>query len=92
NVGQNIAYVRSDKDFYVKWTSPDWMRVQDAPNASVAIFNQGSQEASASLNVNGAGVNKQENLKLKPGANFVSLPLKANGLDNKIDLALAVGG
>ncbi|MBC3919075.1 alpha-2-macroglobulin family protein [Undibacterium sp. CY18W] len=92
NVGQNIAYVRSDKDFYVKWTSPNWMRVQDAPNASVAIFNQGNQDASASLSVTGSGVNKQENLKLKPGANFVSLPLKANGLDNKIDLSLAVGG
>ncbi|BBB59972.1 putative UPF0192 protein YfaS [Undibacterium sp. KW1] len=92
NVGQNIAYVRSDKDFYVKWTSPNWMRVQDAPNASVAIFNQGNQDASASLNITGSGVNKQESLKLKPGANFISVPLKANGLDNKIDLSLAVGG
>ena len=92
SVGQNIAYVRSDKDFYVKWTSPNWMRTQDAPNASVAIFNQGNQEATASLNVTGSGLNKQESLKLKPGANFVSLPLKANGLDNKIDLALNVGG
>lgn len=92
SVGQNIAYVRSDKDFYVKWTSPNWMRVQDAPNASVAIFNQGNQEAAASLNVTGSGLNKQESLKLKPGANFISLPLKANGLDNKIDLALNVGG
>ena len=92
NVGQNIAYVRSDKDFYVKWTSPNWMRVQDTPNASVAIFNQGNQDASASLNITGSGVNKQESLKLKPGANFISVPLKANGLDNKIDLSLAVGG
>ncbi|MFZ6656985.1 alpha-2-macroglobulin family protein [Undibacterium sp. TJN19] len=92
NVGQNIAYVRSDKSFYVKWTSPNWMRVQDTPNASVAIFNQGNQEATANLSVTGAGANKQESIKLKPGANFVSVPLKPNGLDNKVDLTLSVAG
>ena len=91
-VGQSIAYVRSDKDFYVKWTSPNWMRSQDAPNASVAIFNQGTSEAGVELSAAGAGVKQTQKLKLKPGANFVSLPLKPGGGDNRIDLKLASGG
>lgn len=91
-VGQNIAHVRSDKDFYVKWTSPNWMRTQDAPNASVAIFNQGGKEATVELSANGAGLNKRDSIKLKPGANFVALPLNASSGDTQIELALATGG
>ncbi len=89
-VGQNVSYVRSDKDFYVKWTSPDWMRAQDAPVASVAVFNQGNRDATAELSASGGGLKRRDTLKLKPGANFVALPLNASAADTQIDLALAV--
>ena len=91
-VGQNVSYVRSDKDFYVKWTSPNWMRVQDAPNASVAIFNQGNKEAAVDFNATGAGLNRHETLKLKPGANFVHLPLSVASGDAQVNLALSSAG
>ncbi|HEX7640794.1 MAG TPA: alpha-2-macroglobulin [Burkholderiaceae bacterium] len=91
-VGQNLAYVRSDKDFYVKWTSPDWMRVQDAPVASVAIFNEGNKEAKLELSATGAGLKKHDALTVKPGANFVPLPLSAAAGDSHIDLALTQNG
>lgn len=96
NVGQSTSYVRSDKDFYVKWTSPNWMRVQDAPNASVAIFNQGDKEATVSLAVAGTtfnnNANKLENVKVKPGANFVTLPIKGSTTDTNVQLSLSTAG
>ena len=92
SVGQSVAHVRSDKDFYVKWTSPTWMRDQDAPNASVAIFNQGASDATVELIANGAGLKRRDTLKVKPGANFVSLPLNAKGSAAQVDLALSMGG
>jgi uncharacterized protein YfaS (alpha-2-macroglobulin family) len=87
-VGQNVSYVRSDKDFYVKWTSPDWMRVQDAPIASVAIFNQGNKDAKLELSATGTGLKRRDAITVKPGANFVSLPLNASAGDMSVDLAL----
>lgn len=91
-VGQNVAYVRSDKNFYVKWTSPNWMRQQDMPIASVAIFNQGNQDATVELRATGAGLKRHDMVRLKPGANFVALPLNAATTDTHVDLALAVAG
>lgn len=91
-VGQNTAYVRSDKDYYVKWTSPNWMRSADKVNASVAIFNQGQKDTKAELNATGLGVNRKDTVTLKPGANFVALPLTANLGDGQLNLALTVDG
>ncbi len=88
-MGQRLAYVRSDKPFYVKWTSPNWLRAQDAPVASVAIFNQGQQEASAELQTSGL-MQRRNNVRLKPGANFVALPLLPQGKDGVLNLALTV--
>ncbi|MEO8752100.1 MAG: MG2 domain-containing protein, partial [Casimicrobiaceae bacterium] len=91
-VGQSVAHVRSDKEFYVKWTSPAWMRDKDAPNASVAIFNQRNTDVSVELAASGSGANRRETLTVKPGANFVSLPLHATGNDARVDLVLSLGG
>jgi uncharacterized protein YfaS (alpha-2-macroglobulin family) len=91
-VGQSVAYVRSDKDFYVKWTSPTWLRAEDAPIASVAVFNQRNAEAAVELTATGAGLQRKETLKLKPGANFVALPLKASGAEGTVEVKLAAGG
>jgi hypothetical protein len=91
-VGQSVAHVRSDKAFFVKWTSPDWMRIQDAPNASVAVFNQGNKDATVELIASGLGLNRKDTLQVKPGANFVSLPLNAKSNERQVNLALAVNG
>ncbi|MDD4929429.1 MAG: alpha-2-macroglobulin [Gallionella sp.] len=91
-VGQNVSHVLSDKDFYVKWTAPDWMRAKDAPNASIAIFNQGNQEAVGELMATGGGLKRRDTLKLKPGVNFVSLPVTPSMTENRVNLALSVNG
>ncbi|HSI52139.1 MAG TPA: MG2 domain-containing protein [Ideonella sp.] len=76
-VGQQTAWVRSDKPFYAKWTSPDWQRVGDKAQASLALFNQGSSAQSVEWSAQGAGVAQQGSVTLQPGANFVNLPLNA---------------
>ncbi len=92
-VGQQVSYVRSDKDFYVKWTSPNWLRSSDQPVASVAIFNQGNKEASVDFIANGAGLkNKRDSVTLQPGANFVKLPLNVSAGDTQLDLSLQKSG
>ncbi len=79
-VGQQTAWVRSDKAFYAKWTSPDWQRLGDQADASLALFNQGQKEAAVEWTAQGGGAQQQGKLTLKPGANFVALPLKAAAL------------
>ncbi|MEK8030019.1 MG2 domain-containing protein [Ideonella sp. DXS29W] len=76
-VGQQTAWVRSDKAFYAKWTSPDWQRVGDRADASIALFNQGRDAQEVEWSAQGGGVSQQGKLSLKPGANFVTLPLSA---------------
>lgn len=88
-VGQQTAWVRSDKAFYAKWTSPDWQRVGDKSQASIALFNQQREERSVEWAVNGPGVNLRETVKLKPGANFVTLPLAAEQA-GALELALTL--
>jgi len=91
-VGQSVAHVRSDKEFYAKWTSPAWLRAQDRPQASVALFNQGSRDAAVVLAATGAGLNLRETRTLRPGINFVSLPLNGAGGDNLVTLTLSSAG
>ncbi len=95
-VGQSVSHVRSDKEFYVKWTSPNWMRTKDEPNASVAVFNQGNTEATIELAATGVGLKRRDTLKVKPGANFVSLPMPTpaslTASDTQVDLALSIRG
>ena len=91
-VGQNTAYVRSEKPFYIKWTSPTWMRSGDAPNASVALFNQTSQETAVDINLSGVGISYAKSLSLKPGINFMPLPLKAIPYDSRLSFTLSVKG
>jgi alpha-2-macroglobulin len=72
-VGQKTAHVLSDKPYYVKWTSPDWLRSGDAPIASVAVFNNTRQEQALELAAQGAGLNLTRKFKARPGANFVPI-------------------
>ena len=91
-VGQSTAAIRSDKDFYLKWTSPNWLRRQDTPNASVAIFNQGNQPATVELTASGAGLQRRQSVVLRPGANFVALPLQTGADKLQMDLTLTAAG
>lgn len=77
DVGQQVAWIRSDKPFYAKWTSPDWQREGDKATASVALFNQTGAEATVDWTAQGAGVEAHAQAKLKPGVNFVQVPLVA---------------
>ncbi len=74
-VGQRSAYLRSDKNFYAKWTAPDWLRAGDAPLASVAVFNQGAAEQALEVVLTSGAVVKSEKIKAKRGVNYVQFAL-----------------
>jgi uncharacterized protein YfaS (alpha-2-macroglobulin family) len=78
NVGQQLAWVRSDKPFYAKWTSPGWQREGDKATAAVALFNQTGADASVELQASAPGFERKDKVTLKPGVNFVDVPLAAD--------------
>lgn len=78
DVGQQVAWVRSDKAFYAKWTSPAWQREGDHAVAALALFNQTGATASVDWAAQGAGVDRRGTASLKPGVNFVDVPLAAD--------------
>jgi len=80
-VGQQVGWVRSDKPFYAKWTSPDWQRQGDQAQATIALFNQTGREAKVEWEARGPGVERKDSLTVRPGVNFVTLPLLADAVD-----------
>ncbi len=78
NVGQQAAWVRSDKPFFAKWTSPDWQREGDSAVAALALFNQTGAEATIEWSAQAPGVDSHGKATLKPGVNFVDVPLVAD--------------
>ncbi len=72
-VGQSTSDILSHKDFYVKWTSPKWLRNNDSATGNMAIFNQTSQDQQVKVSLQGA-LAQDENVTLKPGINFVDVP------------------
>jgi len=77
SVGQQVSWVRSDKPFYAKWTSPAWQREGDQAQAAIALFNQTGKDAKIEWEAKGLGVDAKETVSVSPGANFVQLPLAA---------------
>jgi len=75
-VGQRTAYLRSDKPFYAKWISPNWMRNGDAPVAALAVFNQTEHDQAVDISLSGGGVKKSETLKAKRGINTLNISLE----------------
>jgi uncharacterized protein YfaS (alpha-2-macroglobulin family) len=78
NVGQQIAWVRSDKPFYAKWTSPNWQREGDKATAAVALFNQTGADAAVDWQASAPGFERSGKVTLKPGVNFIDVPLAAD--------------
>jgi len=79
-VGQRTASIRSDKGLYLKWTGPQRYRAEDAPRIDLVAFNQGAQDVAADLVVMGAGLNVNQSVTLKRGANYLHLPVAQGAL------------
>ncbi len=75
NVGQQLGWVRSDKPFYAKWTSPNWQREGDQSQAAIALFNQTGQDTQLEWEARGPGIERKERVSVAPGVNFVTLPI-----------------
>lgn len=73
-VGQGSAWVRSEKPFYVKWTSPNWLRQGDKPLASIAVFNETDKPQVVDLQLS-QGLSLTRKLVTQPGINFTEVPL-----------------
>jgi alpha-2-macroglobulin len=92
-VGQQTAWVRSDKPFYMKWASPAWQRVGDRAQVALAVFNQSGQVQGVEWAAKAAGVDARSTVQLNPGINFVQLPLNAEQVGSSpMALTLSQGG
>lgn len=72
-VGQNISHILSNKDVYLKWTSPRWLRADDQSTGNLAIFNQTNQVQKVQLSMEGA-LTKTQKVSLQSGINFIEVP------------------
>ena len=92
-VGQQVSWLRSDKPFFAKWTSPDWQREGDKAQAAIALFNQTGAPARVEWEASGAGTAAKASVDVQPGANFVVLPLAAeSAASGRVQLTLRQDG
>ena len=73
-VGQHKAFVRSEKDLYLKWSGPTRFRTGDHPALGLLAFNQQKQVISADWSVNLAGQTRHKTVELHPGINYLAMP------------------
>ena len=76
-VGQRTASIRSDKALYLKWTGPQRFRESDQPRLDMVAFNQTDKDITADWIVSGAGLNINQRVTLKRGANYLRAPVTA---------------
>jgi len=76
-VGQRTASIRSDKPLYLKWTGPQRFRESDQPRLDMVAFNQTDKDITADWIVSGAGLNINQRVTLKRGANYLRAPVTA---------------
>jgi alpha-2-macroglobulin len=91
-VGQKVATVRTDKELYATWTSPNWMRAGDIPVATLALFNQTSGPQAVEIDVEGPGISRTQRVTLRPGANYVEQRLAGTNGDGAIAVAIKRNG
>ncbi len=72
-VGQNTTHILSNKDLYLKWTSPRWLRADDQSTGNLAIFNQTNHVQKGQLQMQGA-LSQAQDVSLQPGINFIEVP------------------
>lgn len=85
-VGQRTAYLRSDKAYYVKWTSPDWMRAGDAPRAAVAVFNQTGKAQPLEVALAAGTQRTSKALHARPGVNYTEFGLSASSAPLRLEI------
>ncbi|MCX4162830.1 MULTISPECIES: alpha-2-macroglobulin [Paraburkholderia] len=90
-VGQRTAYVRSDKALYLKWSGPAHFRANDKPSIDMLAFNQANTDVQADWIVDGGGLSVNQKVTLKPGANYLKLPVVAMK-PGVVDATLRQGG
>ncbi|MDR2625823.1 MAG: alpha-2-macroglobulin family protein, partial [Zoogloeaceae bacterium] len=73
--GQGVSFLHSDKSLYAKWTSPNWLRAGDTPEAAIAIFNNGKESRPVSALLTVAGKTLTQEAKLKRGVNYLVFKL-----------------
>ncbi len=78
-VGQRTGYVRSEKNFYAKWTAPTWLRAGDTPQAAIALFNQTAGEQDLEVTLSGGGVVETQKTHARRGVNYINFALTRGG-------------
>jgi uncharacterized protein YfaS (alpha-2-macroglobulin family) len=73
--GQRAAYLTSHKDFYAKWTSPDWVRVGDAPQAQLALFNNAGGRRAVEVVLRQGGLVTRREVNLPRGVTYLPFDL-----------------
>jgi alpha-2-macroglobulin len=87
-VGQHTASITSSKPVYLRWSGPTRFRVGDVPQVGLIVFNEKRTPVAATLKVDGIQTDRpSRDLTLKPGDNFVDLPLTVTQ-DAQVDLQL----
>jgi alpha-2-macroglobulin len=90
-VGQRTAWINSFKPLYLTWTGPARFRQGDGPLVDVAAFNQTGKPADVDLVASGSGLNLSRKLLLKPGTNYIVLPM-TEAREGAVTLQLKQGG
>ena len=90
-VGQKTASVQSFKPLYLTWTGPTRFRQGDAPVIDLVAFNQTERETKADFSASGSGLSVMRKLDLKPGPNYLSLPV-AQAQEGLVTLTLSQDG
>jgi len=77
-VGQKTAYLKSSKDFYLKWTGPKVFRRSDQPAIHLVAFNLLVKPTPTDVTffVEEQGEKRKQALTLQPGSNYIDVDLK----------------
>ncbi|WP_163615034.1 hypothetical protein, partial [Klebsiella pneumoniae] len=62
---------------YLKWTGQQRFRETDQPHLDMVAFNQTDKDITADWIVSGAGLNINQRVTLKRGANYLRAPITA---------------
>lgn len=72
-VGQDISFVQSSQDVYLKWLSDHAFREGDAPVLRLVAFNQTQQKVAGTISLVGAGMEVKQNYEMAPGENSITI-------------------